>query len=152
MDRGWTKSCTTLKPWETIICWYLQVNQIIPGFLRRCRILCMHSRHRLHLWPLCFRKQRDLQWNSRARLHFARSLWKGRRYGSAMSSVTPMFSHDFSGAFLFLRGFPLKINNKLPSKTEIEFQWCHGFPCTSRPQQEVCLFVSPMAHGPLEPG
>ena len=23
---GWTKSCTTLKPWETIVCWYLQGN------------------------------------------------------------------------------------------------------------------------------
>ena len=21
---------------ETIVCWYLQVNRIIPGFLRRC--------------------------------------------------------------------------------------------------------------------
>ena len=24
---GWTKSCTTLKLWETIVCWYLQGNQ-----------------------------------------------------------------------------------------------------------------------------
>ena len=23
---GWTKSCTTLKRWETIVCWYLQGN------------------------------------------------------------------------------------------------------------------------------
>ena len=23
---GWTISCTTLKPWETIVCWYLQEN------------------------------------------------------------------------------------------------------------------------------
>ena len=23
---GWTKSCTTLKPWETIVSWYLQGN------------------------------------------------------------------------------------------------------------------------------
>ena len=23
---GWTKSCTKLKPWETIVCWYLQRN------------------------------------------------------------------------------------------------------------------------------
>ena len=23
---GWTKSCTTLKPWETTVCWYLQRN------------------------------------------------------------------------------------------------------------------------------
>ena len=24
--RGWTKSCTTLKQWETIVCWWLQRN------------------------------------------------------------------------------------------------------------------------------
>ena len=24
--RGWTKSCTILKPWETIVGWYLQRN------------------------------------------------------------------------------------------------------------------------------
>ena len=23
---GWTKSCTTLKPWDTIVRWYLQAN------------------------------------------------------------------------------------------------------------------------------
>ena len=23
---GWTKSCTTWKPWDTIVCWYLQEN------------------------------------------------------------------------------------------------------------------------------
>ena len=23
---GWTKSCTTSKPWETIVCWYLRGN------------------------------------------------------------------------------------------------------------------------------
>ena len=22
---GWTKSCTTWKPWETVVCWYVQV-------------------------------------------------------------------------------------------------------------------------------
>ena len=27
---GWTKSCTTFKPWETIVCWYLQGNH--PSF------------------------------------------------------------------------------------------------------------------------
>ena len=40
---GWTKSCTTWKPWETIVCWYLQKNQIIPGVLRWCRISSIHS-------------------------------------------------------------------------------------------------------------
>ena len=33
---GWTKSCTTLKPWEAIAFWYLRGNRIIPGFLRCC--------------------------------------------------------------------------------------------------------------------
>ena len=33
---GWTNSCTTLKLRETMVCWYLQVNRIIPGFLRWC--------------------------------------------------------------------------------------------------------------------
>ena len=28
---GWTKSCTTLIPWETVICWYLQRNDHSRG-------------------------------------------------------------------------------------------------------------------------
>ena len=34
---------TTLKPWETMFCWYLQGNQIIPGFLGWGRISSIHS-------------------------------------------------------------------------------------------------------------
>ena len=36
---GWTKSCTTSKPWETTVCWYLQgnhhamVSQVMQDFL-----------------------------------------------------------------------------------------------------------------------
>ena len=30
---GWTKSCTTLKPWEDIVRWYLQGNHSFQGFL-----------------------------------------------------------------------------------------------------------------------
>ena len=25
---GWTKSCTSWKPWETTVCWYLQENHL----------------------------------------------------------------------------------------------------------------------------
>ena len=30
---GWTKSCTTLNPWEAIICWYLRGESSFRGFL-----------------------------------------------------------------------------------------------------------------------
>ena len=31
---GWTKSCKTLNPWVNHnVCWYLQVNRILPKFL-----------------------------------------------------------------------------------------------------------------------
>ena len=39
---GWTKSCTTSKPWETIVCWYLQGNQIILGSLGWCEMDFAH--------------------------------------------------------------------------------------------------------------
>ena len=35
-SRGWTKSCTTLKPCEIIVCWHLQENLQKPGFLGWC--------------------------------------------------------------------------------------------------------------------
>ena len=31
------------KPWQTIVCWLLQGNQVIPGFLGWCRISSIHS-------------------------------------------------------------------------------------------------------------
>ena len=34
---------TTWKLGEIIVCWYLQGKQIIPGFLRWCRISSIHS-------------------------------------------------------------------------------------------------------------
>ena len=40
---GWTNSCTTLKPWETTVCWYLQGGHTIPGFLRWCWILSIRG-------------------------------------------------------------------------------------------------------------
>ena len=40
---GRNPSRTTWKPWETIVCWYLQGNHQKPGFLRWCRILSIHS-------------------------------------------------------------------------------------------------------------
>ena len=40
--RGWKKSCTTLKPWETIFFWYLQGNRIIPGFFGWCEMDFVH--------------------------------------------------------------------------------------------------------------
>ena len=30
---GWTKSCTTLKPWDTIVCWYLQHESLFQRVL-----------------------------------------------------------------------------------------------------------------------
>ena len=30
---GWTKSCTTLKPWDTVACWYLFGESSFQGFL-----------------------------------------------------------------------------------------------------------------------
>ena len=39
----WTKSVrTTLKPWETRVCWYLKENRIIPRFLRWCEMDFVH--------------------------------------------------------------------------------------------------------------
>ena len=45
---GWTKSCTTLKPWENIVCWYLQghhdsrVSWVVQGFVHQ-QNWCMES-------------------------------------------------------------------------------------------------------------
>ena len=48
---GWTKSCTTLKPWETILYWYLQADRIIPGFLRWCEMHFVHPQGSIgHDW------------------------------------------------------------------------------------------------------
>ena len=41
---GWTKSCTTLKPWEIMVCWYIYREVSIRGFLRWCRISSIHRR------------------------------------------------------------------------------------------------------------
>ena len=45
-----------LKPWETIICWYLQGNRTIPGFLRWCEMdfATIHSMLRCQLCAMCF--------------------------------------------------------------------------------------------------
>ena len=41
---GWTKSCTTLKPWETTVCWYLQGIRPFQGFLGGAKwIWSIHS-------------------------------------------------------------------------------------------------------------
>ena len=41
---GWTKSCTTLKPWELLVRWYLQGESSFQGFLAVAGKLSIHSR------------------------------------------------------------------------------------------------------------
>ena len=47
---GWTTFCTNLKPRETIVCWHLKSNRIIPGFLG-CEMECasIHDSYD-HFW------------------------------------------------------------------------------------------------------
>ena len=64
---GWTKSCTTLKPWETIVCWYLQGNRIILGFFGWC-VAWISSISSLATCPSWCQTESSEAWSSKVQL------------------------------------------------------------------------------------
>ena len=104
---GWTKSCTTFKPWKTIVCWYLQgghhchctvgvgTAEVGPGSARKGHCQKGHD----HPHPLVHRNLCLMRW-----------LLQGnqcRERGSRGSCKKPGLNPRVKGTSLPLSGSPL---------------------------------------------